>query len=223
MKTSIIIILLFCLISSCNHKKNKLTNQSLDTLITVKSENINCLKGTKGFVKKFGMVIPRYFELIDYISIDINDDGKQDTIAVLSPSSFIPINVREVCDTINVENRLLVNFTNINNIKSKATIFPDIISNDISAAWGGYETLKNIKKNVFALQGDTGQGCKFKYNIYMSIIKKNIYVDSLNFISYCPGNDLSYRTKTYNFKKKLEIKYFNRKKLDSLKSIYGFN
>ena len=222
MKTAIIIIIIITLffLISCDNHESKVEKLNYDTLVTdSKTDNIKCLKSTKGFKNRFGIVLPKYFVVNNYISIDVNKDGKQDTIAVLTPSSFIPENVRKLCDTINVENRLLVKFININNVKSKIEIYPKIISNEISTAWGGYEKLKKINHNAFVLNGDRGQGCKFKYSIYMSVNSGKIYADSINFLSFCP-NGSNNKTKTFIFKNRQPIKKFDRKIIDSLKLVY---
>lgn len=211
------IVLLFSIIS-CHNSSHRMIEKK-ELLDTIQPEykianNSPCFDISKGYFKKFGIVISNFYEVTKILSIDLNNDKKMDSLIILTPNSLIPDAEKGgVCyrkDTI--ENRLLIKILNLDN-KRELSIFKNVISNNSSAAWDGSEDIK-ITKNGFELIGRRGQGCVFEYNIYILNNKNRLYVDSIKFYSSCSDK----KEFKINYNKPLLLESFNKEIIDSIKT-----
>ncbi|MNQ79037.1 hypothetical protein D3C85_939670 [compost metagenome] len=216
--TIFIIIMLTCSCGKIKQHDNS-SEVKFDTINKPKNLKQECDNVTNGYKKKFGAYISNYFEITDEMVFDINNDNKLDTLAILTPAPLIPGELSNKC-TYGDEtyNRLLVVFKNTNGINSTITIFKDVISNQVSIAWGGSEGFKQYK-NGFILKKSSGQGCKFDYSIFINTLGKEAVVDSINLSSFCPSGN-NFKERKINFEKTKMLKDFNRKIIDSIKVKY---
>lgn len=219
MKECVLIFLIFSLTLSCKKtQKNEDVNNSFifDSIKPPKVLPKKCSVLVDGYEMKFGVYLSNYFEVTDSFFCDINHDNKIDTLAILTPASLIPIDKANNCnEIIGFENRKLVFFENIDTKKSKIKVFNNVISNQVSIAWNGSERFEKYD-NGFLLKKSSGQGCKFNYEIFVNTQSKEIIVDSINLISFCPSG-VDYKEKKVIFKNILKIEDFNRKIIDSIK------
>lgn len=186
---SVFLLILFCCCESKNNTNKRITQQlkveKRDTLFPLIKLSDSCYYLVKGFRNEFGYVISNYFDTKSFLSLDLNGDEINDTLVVLSPASLSLDNDGfYVC---NNDNRILVEFlSEDNNVSKIGKIYYNVISNQVSRSWGGYETLEYNKKG-FILKGKKGQGCIFEYSVYISKSDKIFYVDSINLNSKCPN------------------------------------
>ena len=179
--------------------------------------NSKCFKISKGYFKRFGLTISKFYEVSKVLPIDLNNDKRVDTLVILTPLSLIP-NAEQggVCYRKNiVENRLLLEILNLKNHQKLSKKFNNLISNESSIAWLGYEDIK-VTNNGFELLGYRGQSCIFEYNI--SVVNKNseFYIDNIKLKSSCSKK----KQLNLNLKKKpLKLFKYDRKMIDSIKLV----
>uniref|UniRef100_UPI00404A54AF hypothetical protein n=2 Tax=Flavobacterium sp. TaxID=239 RepID=UPI00404A54AF len=220
MKFRNLILIIFLFLFSCNLKnksKRLKTNEAIslakDTLHPLTNISDSCKYLMIGYENKFGYVVSKYYEVKSILPFNINDDKLYDTLVVLSPASLtLDSKGFYVC---NEDNRILVEFINQNNKISKiGKIYNNVISNQISRGWGGYENLKSLGNNSFVLEASKGQSCIFEYEIFVLNKKNELYVDSIRLNSSCSINrKLLVKFGTDSMK----LSSFNRKMIDSIK------
>lgn len=188
----IFIIFLMTLLFSCETKNNsnervirQFNIEKRDTLFPLIKLSDSCNYLVREFRNEFGYVISNYFDTKCFLSLDINGDKINDTLVVLSPA-FLSLD-NDGFYVCNNDNRILVEFlSEDSNVSKIGKIYNNVISNQVSRSWGGYETLE-YNKNGFILKGTRGQGCIFEYSVYISKSNKIFYVDSINLNSKCPN------------------------------------
>lgn len=213
------------ILSCIKNKKTETINARIimDTLYgRYKSpQSSQCNEMSNGYYKKFGIFISNFYEVSSYIPYDFNNDGKVDTIAVLSPFTSIPMTKRfRDCNNKNIDNRLLIFIENMGEKNKLFKIYSNIISNEISTAWEGSESLKS-EKDGFNLIGDKGQGCKYEYTIFFKQKNVDFFLDNIKLSYYCPDKPLIEKRYQYS-NKEILLNLYNRNTIDSLKLINGF-
>lgn len=212
-------LFIFIILFSCNKKTKDDTliiDSTYDSIKGPEKIHNDCFKLTSGYKKRFGVILSNYFEISSKVFYDFNNDNKIDTIVVLTPASLIAGEKGNLCTSNSkFDNRLLVLFENLNGKKSKIKIFNNIISNQSSVAWSGFEKLY-CTENGFVLKKSAGQGCKFKYSIFVNTKSDIKVIDSINFSSFCPSED-NFREIKIQMEKDYKLEFFNRKFIDSIK------
>lgn len=222
----VFIALLFLAVLSCKKQDNivrELKPSGLDTLkANYHLKSKECINFSKGYYEKYGILISNYYEENSSILFDFDNDGEKDVIAIFSPFTSIPMTDKfSTCfDKKNIDDRLLV-FIKKNRDGSKLyKVYKNVVSNEISVAWEGAESLK-FEKDGFYLIGDKGQGCKIEYSIFFKKNNNNFQLKNIDFSFSCPNKLIE--EKKYDFSKRnMMLDKYRKSIIDSLKSINGF-
>jgi hypothetical protein len=222
------IFFFFLFLSSCSHQtqyeasdKNRIVElQAGDTILPKYPLPINpdCKAKARGYFTKLGLNISNFYEIEDLKNLDYDGDKKIDTLMILSPLSLIPgpekggkcMWITE--DTI--ENRLLlITYKSID--KSKVMVFSELISNQATMAWSGYEVIEAYP-NGFQLHGKKGQGHIFEYFIRTEQEKGRFFIQSIKIQCSNPFKEelIKYRPKEF------PLENYQRIIIDSLRAVY---
>ncbi len=207
---ALIAILIICLgyISCKNEIKTKTTNKDVTIYDTINFQDKNMsylelgIKNSK-FFNRFGVVISNYYEIIDSLPIDLNNDGFIDTLAILSPLLLNPeFNLQSPNDDFEPK-RLLVEIINEDGSSKIRNIHKNLLSNG-----GGVNSHYNgiySSEDGFRIDFQSGAKYAYKYSVYFSV-KKFSSLELVRIIKKCSF-----------FENEIQTKYFyNDLDLDSL-------
>lgn len=180
--------------------------------------NQSCRSLAQGYFLRFGLIISNFYEIQESSLLDYNNDGFLDTFTIISPLSLIPTPEKGgVCiwnnqDTI--EDRLLLIKSHFKK-GSKVLIYPNVISNQATIAWQGYESVEE-SPNGFQLHAVKGQGYVVEYFIRVVQHENSFYIREIKLACTAP-----YREKTLNYKaREFPLENYSRSVIDSLRSVY---
>ena len=147
-----------------------------------------CLPYLKEYYKQFGVLISKYYTVIDYLPVKLNDDIYIDTIVILSPLSLLPVDNK--CDFSFDANprRLLVE---IINMKKNTTRIRNVYSNLLSNHGGVLSKYSGIFKteNGFKLVHESGSNYSWRYETEFSSKSENITLVKIHKTCSFEGND----------------------------------
>lgn len=208
-KALIAIFIIFLGYMSCkNEIKTNSTSEDVTFYDTInyQDNNLSYLElGTKNskFFNRFGVVISNYYEIMDSLPIDLNNDGFIDTLVILSPLLLNPeFNLKR--PNVDFEHkRLLVEIINKDGSSKIRSIHKNLLSNE-----GGVNSHYNgifSSEGGFRIDFQSGAKYAYKYSVYFSI-KKFSTLELVKVIKKCSF-----------FENEIQTNYFyNDLDLDSL-------
>lgn len=210
-KNQLLIIVLFALvvILSCIPKSNSTnvsTNQNFIDTIHFDNDNDGselCKKLNHSYFKRFGIVISKYYVVMDSLAIDIDCDLLVDTIIILSPISLEPIGENYDCNSEKDPQRLLVEIINDRGKSKIRNIFPNLISN-VGGVLSHYNGIFKTKDG-FKIVHQAGAKYSWLYTIEFSTANK--YKLTLEHIS---------KTCSYEGKEKNLNYYFIKQSIEKI-------
>lgn len=172
---SYILLLLFSF--SCSYRSSTTKLGAVKDTITVDNNYIadknNCKDFTGLYYTRFGIAISKYYVVNDSLGLDLNKDGKTDTIVILSPvlleDSYIS------CGNYSPK-RILVEILNLDDGVKVRNIYSNLIS-DIGGVLSKYN---GIKKNKNGFEISHYSGSKYSWNYAMEFSTKS--ADSITLI-----------------------------------------
>ncbi len=191
-----------------------------DTLTFPKGVSAECIEKSKGYFKAYGCMVSSYYWVIDAKPMDVNNDALTDTLVIISPSSLnLDYPGFDYCGE---DNRKLVVLLNVDGKASRVgRVYDNVICNEVSCAWGGYDIFDKKADNM-VLYHDAGQGYKFEYKIYTSLVQQEFYIDSIYYYSKCPGDDKPNGNEyTLTYEQRLPLQYYKRTLTDSIREFKG--
>ncbi|KGO79712.1 hypothetical protein Q763_12760 [Flavobacterium beibuense F44-8] len=222
MKPALLILFLGLSLISCkdNYRQARQPVTSYDTLDVPKDVTAECIEKSKGYFKAYGCMVSSYYRVIDAKPMDVNNDALTDTLVIISPSSLNPD--YPGFDYCGQDNRKLVILLNVDGKSSRVgRVYDNVICNEVSRAWGGYDTFDKKADNM-VLCHDAGQGCKFEYKIYTSLVQQEFYIDSIYYYSKCPGDDLLNGNQyTLKYEERVPLEYYKRTLTNSIHKVKG--
>lgn len=172
-----LVIFILTIVSSCAPKSkstNDYSNQSFSDTIHFDNANtisILCETLKDSYFKRFGIIISKYYVVMDSLAVDLNRDSLVDTVIVLSPITLEPIAENYDCDFDKDPKRLLVEIIN-NRGKSKIrSVYPNLISN-IGGVLSHYNGIFKTKDG-FKIVHQAGTKYSWLYTIDFSTAKKD--------------------------------------------------
>lgn len=222
MKPALLILFFGLSLISCkdNYRQSRQPVPPYDTLDVPKDATAECIEKSKGYFKAYGCMVSSYYRVIDAKPMDVNNDALTDTLVIISPSSLNPD--YPGLDYCGEDNRKLAVLLNIDGKASRVgRVYDNVICNEVSRAWGGYDTFDKKADNM-VLCHDAGQGCKFEYKIYTSLVQQDFYIDSIYYYSKCPGDDLPNSNQyTLKYEERVPLECYKRTLTDSIREVKG--
>ncbi|MDN4167093.1 hypothetical protein QWY31_16400 [Cytophagales bacterium LB-30] len=149
-------------------KHNKFDSNVIDTIYLdnsiLKTEE-RCLNLANSFYVKFGVAIPLYYNVMDSLNIDLNNDGLIDTLVVLSPVALEDPSFLE-CEVQQDPKRVVVEIINKSGISRVRKIYSNLIS-DIGGVLSKYVGLYK-SKDGFKIQHESGSRYSWTYILEFS-------------------------------------------------------
>jgi hypothetical protein len=211
MKTVFIISLLFGFASCSSSVEHTTQLLNRDTIAAPALIGQKCDSAAAGYYEKYGYVISRFYEEVDQSAMDVNEDGREDSLAIFSPLNRIPAN--DVCDSVEQTDRLLFIV-----VDGETFVYPNVIRNELGIAALGTEQIISNNGAGFALTYHMGQACFFEYDIHVGYDDEAFYVRQISLRSACPGDET--KEKHYNFTdKKFLLTQYTRSMIDSLRTL----
>ncbi|MFL9838532.1 hypothetical protein ABS768_13545 [Flavobacterium sp. ST-75] len=222
MKPALLVLFLgLCLISCKDNYRQAMYHVSpYDTLDIPKGTSAECIEKSKGYFKAYGCMVSSYYRVIDAKPMDVNNDVLTDTLVIISPPSLnLDYPGFDYCGE---DNRKLAVLLNVDGKRSRiGRVYDNVICNEVSRAWGGYDTFDKKADNM-VLYHDAGQGCKFEYKIYTSLVQQEFYIDSIYYYSKCLGDGKPNGNEyTLTYEQRLPLQYYKRTLTDSIREVKG--
>jgi hypothetical protein len=178
-KSQLLLFVIFVLtaVSSCAQKSNSTngySDQSFSDTIHFESVNATgklCKTLDDSYFKRFGIVISKYYVVMDSLAVDLNRDSFVDTVIILSPIPLEPIAENYDCDFEKDPKRLLVEIIN-NRGKSKIrNVYSNLISN-VGGVLSHYNGIIKTKDG-FKIVHQAGAKYSWLYTIEFSSATKD--------------------------------------------------
>ncbi|PCJ89993.1 MAG: hypothetical protein COA57_00125 [Flavobacteriales bacterium] len=137
----------------------------LDTIQVIDIKNTidhaySCQKLLTSYYSKFGVIIQKYYELDDYLIIDLNRDGITDVLAVLAPIPLEDTN-QFGCLIENALDRLVVEIINEGEYVKIRNVYSNLVSN-IGGVLSKYNGIF-LTKNGFEIRHQSGNRFSWIY------------------------------------------------------------
>ena len=216
MKSTYLIITLFIFLLSCKENQNAISSKNI-LVDSIKPPNKiiikqNCINKTKGYYERFGLIISNFYQPIRTSSIDFNNDGENDTIAIMKPFYMQQNEYKCFSSKTDSDNILVFAKT----IKNKSVFFKKyskVIS--LKDENLGIEDIES-KTNGFTINGDWGHSNKLFSSVYVSYKNNDFYVDSLKIESW----GIHQYNRTYKYDNlAYPLSKYKREVIDSLQSV----
>jgi hypothetical protein len=187
----VILVGLMVLIGCSRTKRHSNNLELIDQLMVAdtlfapfKTGTVNtskCLTMSTSFQKKFGMNISNFYEVLQTLTCDFDQDGDKDSVAILGPY----FNHEGSCDDCNAElcshnwppRRLLLVKSNSRNCQPKIYLYSDLLTN-----WrfhqGEVEFIEETK-NGFIVIIHSGSSIFWETQIYVSMRSGTLMADSV--------------------------------------------
>lgn len=171
------VIFVLTVVSSCasiSKSTNVYSDQSFSDTIHFNSNNTTgklCKTLEDSFFKRFGIVISKYYVVIDSLAVDLDRDSLVDNVIILSPIPLEPIAENYDCDFEKNPKRLLIEIIN-NRGKSKIrNVYPNLINN-VGGVLSHYNGIFKTKDG-FKIVHQAGAKYSWLYTIEFSTASKD--------------------------------------------------
>ena len=176
MSTKILIILTIFFFSNCNQQSNiHSINKNLMDTLKLDNNNSKVLEVvnsdyTNSYYLRFGILIQKYYEITDSLSIDLNSDKQLDNVLVVSPICLSDSKYYSaVYDSL--PKRLFVEVLNENGKSKIRHIYRNLIS-DIGGVLFNYTGIKTTKEGI-SITHEAGNKFAWQYGVELSVEKKD--------------------------------------------------
>lgn len=192
-RINFIFILFFSINVYCQVEQFNNTLINGDTIkptIEINTKCDSCFKVINNYYKQFGIFISGYYNVMDSIKIDLNNDKIDDYLIILSPLSLDIADKWYQFRVDSIPKRLLVEIIIERNKSKIRNIYSNIISNE-GVFTMSYNSIIKTKKG-FDLNFNKGNRYRFEYKLsclikenYISIFKiqKICYIDNYKKLS----------------------------------------
>lgn len=177
---------------------------------------------------RFGYQVSPYYTFTSVKAFDLNADGVQDSLAILSPIDLLPeyFSCRNQLKNPIGNRLLLINLMNRQGKVDQAFYYDQVISNEPSSLiHPGEEALQfTAQTGGFILHQAYGQGCYAKYGVHIRYHApaEDFVVDSLLFRTFCPGDGLPEKVESYPMGKDIYFLHmYHRENLKAFKQVHG--
>jgi hypothetical protein len=169
-----------------------------------------CSDQFKGYFFRFGFWISNYYTICDFKGLN------GDTVAVLSPKILTP----EASSCRNQSEKLVNSRLLLINRKNKKLVFENVIENEIGAGTCGGEFIE-MTASGFLMSKETGQGCKFSYEINVKYLKSDFYITNITLGSHCPADTIPNKIIIKFNAYELKLSDYNRSLPVSIREIFN--
>lgn len=150
------------LLFACSREKEPCCSNTVQDTIKVdtnrKYVKSICPDSVNEYYSNLGIIISKYYDIRDSLTIDLNRDGLIDTLVVLSPFS---LDVSYNCRLDSVLTRILVEIINCNGYSKIRNIYSNLISN-IGGVLSKYNGI-NLTKEGFEINHSSGAKYTWHY------------------------------------------------------------
>ena len=189
------IIIVFAL--SCNSTTKKNENKTIqdNKIHTIEIDTIKpstfkipynsyiCSTVVNKFHKNSGVMISDYYETLDSLNIDLNNDKQLDKLLVLSPKNLESDTI--VCPVDRTPKRLLAEIINNNGASNVRNVYLNLIS-DVGGVLSKYNSIYKTKDG-FGILHEAGAKFSWSYKTEFSIVKNNIVLSKISKICSVQG------------------------------------
>jgi hypothetical protein len=170
-----VIIIFSTLLIACNRSGSPTNSVGISDTIRVSNMQVGVTPEVRAeylnhFYSRFGVVIPKYYLVVDSLALDLNSDGFIDTLMVLSPISLEEVEHSNL-QIETTPKRLLVEILNMKGISKLRNIYENLIS-DIGGSLSKYNGLKPTECG-FEINHTSGSKYSWSYSTVFSTKSKD--------------------------------------------------